>query len=1223
MKEKFIKMLNITHSDISKLVYLLLLLLFSGAGNIVGTIAANSLFVIKFGVEKLPLMFMLTAVVTMIFSIWFFAVSRKISRIKSFLLFYTIFAGLIFLCRALAEIRFIEQGILFYPFLFIVSGFIGLVSPMLFWLVTNDICNSREAKRLFPLIMGGAQIGVTAVCFSMKFITNSIGTKNVLLLWFGAILASILVFYRISIKFRNLLTTSIPTGEKAVINFRTLRYNFIAVVQKSPFVKYLALSFILMAILGSSMHFNYYSIVKDVFPDVDKFTAINGFVQGAANALVLILQLFVTSRIIVWFGIGITLLIFPVGILFSFSVLLFHSFSAAVFAKINTYTLNFSIQKPISAIIYNPIEKKRRSQTITYINGFVHPLGDFIGGLVILVVRFIPVKNILLYVSLGLSVIWLVINWLLKEKYIRMVLQSLKGADYDARFEAIRIIQNFKGPEAVASLLEAIKDPNPVIRSNAALALGKIKDKKVVSALIDTAKQDENKYVRAAAVQSLGEIGDVSTLEPLVAMLKREYSERVRATIISVLKDYHEEKLINILVGFLNDEDSRVRANTTEVLGELGDEKLKQKIFPLLNDPNNRVVANAVVTLYPWASHEERKMLNDRIINMTKSDKEEDRASAYFIIGSIGDSNLFEYLKQGVSEISVMVRKQVAKALGNFANPFIIDPIMKLLGDEDYQIRNMASSVALDKKDMFFEHLINMLPIADSVQKKVQIIGLLGGIGNKKAADTIVELLKDTDEEIRLRAVIALGKLNVTPANVLLPLLGDGSSKVRSATVKVLGRLDPVLLRTCITKMLTDENERARANAIEALALNPTEGSVDIFKKYLLDDHYRVRASASIALWKSNSRDGIPVLKELLSSEEKWHRATALYAFGEIGSTEFLEDILKFLDDEDLDIKRLAAAALEKIGGPALESLERFLHQKEAGFEEKNRSFVIACIGEMLNTDDPEAKKVIMDSLEKSDLPEIEDRMKGLLRTEDQLLRDKILDVLGEFKYEHLMPLSLKGLNFIDLNSQLKISNIFSKREIILEAERDAAVEFTGRIIKQICDYQKYSAIFNPLSRYKSCGQLDKEIQRIINISVKIIINILKGLGNREDIDTIAKKLDDPDERIRANALGALETIGDRHVIKSFMPTLERIVMKENITGVNVDMYEGLRALWNVFKISDSRIKTLCISAITEILSDICKECLDKINSIKDPKLKEEMLKITDILKGVMTGHTN
>jgi HEAT repeat protein len=91
------------------------------------------------------------------------------------------------------------------------------------------------------------------------------------------------------------------------------------------------------------------------------------------------------------------------------------------------------------------------------------------------------------------------------------------------------------GKPAVEPLVVALKDNNPIVRRNAAVALGKIKDASAVNPLI-TALKDENPIVRRNAAMALGEIKDTSAVEPLTAALKDD-SPIVRKKAAIALKE--------------------------------------------------------------------------------------------------------------------------------------------------------------------------------------------------------------------------------------------------------------------------------------------------------------------------------------------------------------------------------------------------------------------------------------------------------------------------------------------------------------------------------------------------------------------------------------------------------------------------------------------------------------------------------------------------------------
>ena len=77
----------------------------------------------------------------------------------------------------------------------------------------------------------------------------------------------------------------------------------------------------------------------------------------------------------------------------------------------------------------------------------------------------------------------------------------------------------------VPEFISALRDSDWVVRKAAAEALGEIKDKRALWALISVLIIDSDKYVRRAAALALGELKDERAVEPLSLALNDEYKK--------------------------------------------------------------------------------------------------------------------------------------------------------------------------------------------------------------------------------------------------------------------------------------------------------------------------------------------------------------------------------------------------------------------------------------------------------------------------------------------------------------------------------------------------------------------------------------------------------------------------------------------------------------------------------------------------------------------------
>jgi HEAT repeat protein len=112
------------------------------------------------------------------------------------------------------------------------------------------------------------------------------------------------------------------------------------------------------------------------------------------------------------------------------------------------------------------------------------------------------------------------------EPLVRTLAES---RDWSARAMVLEALGKIgKSPQELDLLLAALKDDRKDVRLAAALALGKMADRRAVEPLIATL-QDKDSYVRLMAASALGDIGDSRAVEPLLKTFKDDLAEDTRS----------------------------------------------------------------------------------------------------------------------------------------------------------------------------------------------------------------------------------------------------------------------------------------------------------------------------------------------------------------------------------------------------------------------------------------------------------------------------------------------------------------------------------------------------------------------------------------------------------------------------------------------------------------------------------------------------------------------
>lgn len=124
--------------------------------------------------------------------------------------------------------------------------------------------------------------------------------------------------------------------------------------------------------------------------------------------------------------------------------------------------------------------------------------------------------------------------------------------------------------------------------------------------------------------------------------------------------------------------DARTRQQAVIGLGQLGDERALQPLLGLLNDPAAEVRYDVVVVL--------RRLMHPDgimplIIYALKDGEERVRAEAVYALGLSGDERALQPLIAQVSDQSVMVRINLAEALGRLGRAEAVHALITLLHD--------------------------------------------------------------------------------------------------------------------------------------------------------------------------------------------------------------------------------------------------------------------------------------------------------------------------------------------------------------------------------------------------------------------------------------------------------------------------------------------------------------------------------------------------------------
>jgi HEAT repeat protein len=575
------------------------------------------------------------------------------------------------------------------------------------------------------------------------------------------------------------------------------------------------------------------------------------------------------------------------------------------------------------------------------------------------------------------------------------------------RSEVALALGKIKGDEVVEPLIKALEDDDrAMVRKSAAWALGEIKGDKVIGPLIKAMKDDDVGVVRNEAAVALGKIASKKAVGALIRTLKKDKYETARKNAAWALSEIKDKSAVGDLIDVLSDK------------GKSEEERESDAVIAQVETALINIGSPSVESLVGLLDHEEAYV----------------RARAVYCLGKIGDETALEDLMRvAANDESPMVRGYAITALANFKTRNVVKAqgeglagaLDSLLDEEEWKTNRAKAAETLGKiKDERGVEPLVQAAVSDLSELRNKAIVALGNIGDYRGLDEIAGAIgTETDLTIRANAIAAAAKygdLSVEEAllsvlneeltsqtlsvhEAAVSALGDIGSKkavtklisvlqdrslptsLRAKAAKALGQIKDPAASKALLERLNDESEYDDVWEEVAIALGRElkvkEAAPAIIKR--LKDTWEaegLRATVAEALGGTGTDEAIETLKEMLSDSSESVRGNAALGLGHSGRVEVIQDLIDIMQNSGkAESERYKAAkALGNFRGQkVVEALIQTLNDTSA--QESVRKNAATSLGQIA-TD--EAVQALIEAYHKTEYPI------GLRRT--------ILSALGE-----------------------------------------------------------------------------------------------------------------------------------------------------------------------------------------------------------------------------------
>ena len=611
--------------------------------SITGTAARDAYFLNMVDKKYLPLMFLAIAIVLSIV----IEIYSRLSKNRDLSTIVT-GTGIIFIATLLAIQKNLEGWVI--PFLYVWKDIIDAIIITQFWLIASQVFDPRQAKRLFGLLGAGGALAAIIIGSSISQFVSVFGSENLLFVTMSFIIIVILMANLIR-PYRNLNEQKHQTSKKDV--HKNTEKSF------TPYLKSLAIIIGLAAVASRVVDYQFKITAVASFPNQDDLVNFFGQYYAVTGVATMIIQLFITSRLLSRFGIIVAILILPTLFMAGAAGFLMSPVLAAVYiSKFSDQVFRFTFHNASIQLLWIPVKRTIKNRLKPVIEGSIRAGLEGVSG--ILIFLSITMFNVPIH-YLSISIILIAIYWIkrsfrLKKLYIKELQSAIEKRELnfeeltldiqdEAMVKTINLALNNDDESQQVLALEMIKDIpltpwkdslNRLLNDGSMIVKKEIlnisfddeniiSDQKIISLInnesdleiesieiagkrkltdalpiimdrID-AENKEKQLIAAAAIRNIDPDSSNKEKDLLLSAFNSN-DENICSLIIIQMKNDNEILPDEKLIKYLNEESSKVRNAALSVAESRASLVLLPHIIQCLSYPRSAMPARSALQVY-------------------------------------------------------------------------------------------------------------------------------------------------------------------------------------------------------------------------------------------------------------------------------------------------------------------------------------------------------------------------------------------------------------------------------------------------------------------------------------------------------------------------------------------------------------------------------------------------------------------------------------------------
>ncbi|MBF0550422.1 MAG: cyclic nucleotide-binding domain-containing protein [Deltaproteobacteria bacterium] len=585
---------------------------------------ADTVFLKRYGVKYLPNIFIINAVLIFVLMNYLMVYLERYSSLQILKVFIIVFGGITVIGRIAVHYKISAA----YPVLYILNTQYETLLMLFFWNIANELFNTRQSKRLFPLITAAGVLGRIVGNFFTKPLPKLIGIDNILLLYVALLLVGLFMLIRFQ--------KHMPPPSGQVTKKKRKKASIVGelkeigpLCRRSRLFLILVIITLLPNIVIPIFNYQFNFVVDKSFHSEGGLMAFFAIFRGCFNIITFFLLL-LTGRFYAYFGLGLSLMFHPFNYALVFiSLFFFFNIYSAIYGRMSTNILRATLNNPARSVLLSLFPSDIRLKARPILRGTIVRIGSVLGSLYLIILKGMVSPAHLAVFGFICSAVWLLTNIYMKKHYAsillevltekRVDLQELPEAEMKLLLKDNTFIKGLldglsreTGPDCLwyAGLLRQAEYPE---LSRIILAILPAKEAAVQRNLLTMATAVDESALPKRFDELRNELDPsaqpdliraMATWASLPGMGERFYQLAqtsppelaVEAWAGVYRRPDHREQAWEALNGFLSTSDDDLLAQAALAAGKTGDSRFKDRLVYLAGQAENDQVRAAAIT---------------------------------------------------------------------------------------------------------------------------------------------------------------------------------------------------------------------------------------------------------------------------------------------------------------------------------------------------------------------------------------------------------------------------------------------------------------------------------------------------------------------------------------------------------------------------------------------------------------------------------------------------